>query len=125
MPELRFLDSARDNLVEIASYIASAGGEQAAIRFTAELIGQCEHLASLTGLLGRSRAELRPDIRSTPFKNYLIFFRYLPSEANREIFEVVNVIEKSPRPHRLLRGRRKLTISESNVRVLAPRLRLD
>jgi toxin ParE1/3/4 len=93
VPELRFLDSARDNLVETASYLASAGGEQAAIRFTAELIGQCEHLASLTGLLGRSRAELRPDIRSTPFKNYLIFFRYLPSEANREIFEVVNILE--------------------------------
>jgi toxin ParE1/3/4 len=93
VPELRFLDSARDNLVEIASYIASAGGEEAAVRFTAELIGKCEHLARLTGLLGRSRSELRPDIRSTPFKNYLIFFRYLPSGASREIFEVVNVVE--------------------------------
>jgi plasmid stabilization system protein ParE len=93
VPELRFLDSARDNLVEIASYITSTGSEEAAVRFTAELIGKCEHLASLTGLLGRSRPELRSDIRSTPFKNHLIFFRYLPSEASREVFEVVNVIE--------------------------------
>jgi len=93
VPELRFLDSARDNLVEIASYIASASGEEAAVRFIAELIGKCEHLAQLTGLLGRARPELRPDIRSTPFKNYLIFFRYLPTEASREILEVVDVVE--------------------------------
>jgi toxin ParE1/3/4 len=43
--------------------------------------------------LGRARPELCQDIRSTPFKNYLIFFRYLPTEADREILEVVNVIE--------------------------------
>lgn len=43
--------------------------------------------------MGRSRPELRPDIRSTPFRGYLIFFRYLPSETDRDIFEVVNVIE--------------------------------
>jgi toxin ParE1/3/4 len=42
---------------------------------------------------GRARPELRPDIRSIPFKNYLIFFRYLPSGTDRDIFEVVNVIE--------------------------------
>jgi toxin ParE1/3/4 len=93
VPQLRFLDSARDNLVEIAGYIASAEGEEMAFRFTAEIIGKCEHLARLTGLLGRSRPELRPDIRSIPFKNYLIFFRYLPSATSREILEVVNVVE--------------------------------
>jgi toxin ParE1/3/4 len=60
------------------------------VRFTGEIIAKCEHLAMLTGPLGR---ELRPDIRSTPFKNYLIFFRYLPSETDRDIFEVVNVVE--------------------------------
>jgi hypothetical protein len=48
--------------------------------------GKCEYLATLTGLLGRARPELRPDIRSTPFKSYLIFFRYLPSE-NRDLLE--------------------------------------
>ena len=93
MPKLRFLDSARDNLVEIANYITMASDERAAIRFTDEIIGQCEHLATLGVLLGRARPELRQDIRSTPFKNYLIFFRYLPSETDRDTFEVVNVIE--------------------------------
>ncbi len=63
------------------------------MRFTGEIIANCEHLATLAGLLGRARRELRPDIRSIPFKSYLIFFRYLPSETNREIFEVVNVVE--------------------------------
>lgn len=93
MPHLRFLDSARDNLVGIADYIAAASGEDAAVRLTGEIVDKCEHLATLTGLLGRARPELRPDIRSTPFKSYLIFFRYLPSETDREIFEVVNVVE--------------------------------
>jgi toxin ParE1/3/4 len=93
VPNLRFLDSARDNLVEIANYITAASDERAAVWFTGEIIGKCEHLATLAGLLGRARPELRPDIRSTPFKNYLIFFRYLPSETDRDIFEIVNVIE--------------------------------
>lgn len=93
MPHLRFLDAARDNLVEIARYIAAAGGDDAAVRFTGEIITKCEHLATLTGLLGRRRPELRPDIRSTPFKGYLIFFRYLPSDTDRQIFEVANVVE--------------------------------
>jgi toxin ParE1/3/4 len=93
VPHLRFLDSARDNLVEVAGYITAAGGEDAAVRFTGEIIEKCEHLATLTGLLGRARPELRADIRSTPFKNYLIFFRYLPSETDRDIFEVVNLVE--------------------------------
>ena len=60
MPHLRFLDGARDNLVEIAGYVAAAGGNGAAVRFIGEIIDKCEHLATLTGLLGRSRPELRP-----------------------------------------------------------------
>jgi len=93
VPRLRILDGARNNLADIEDYIAAAGSEDAAVRFTGEIIDKCEHLATLTGLLGRARRELRPDIRSTPFKGYLIFFRYLPSESDRHIFEVVNVVE--------------------------------
>jgi toxin ParE1/3/4 len=78
---LRFLDSARDDLVDIAAYTARAGGDDVAARFTGDIIAKCEHIAALAGLLGRARPELRPDMRSTPFKNYLIFFRYLPSPA--------------------------------------------
>jgi len=45
-------------------------------------------LASLPGTLGQARPELRPDIRSTPFSGYVIFFRYEGDD-----FEVVNVLE--------------------------------
>jgi toxin ParE1/3/4 len=93
LPRLIFLDSARDDLVEIADYVALGSGTEAAARFTAEIIAKCEHLALLPGLLGRARPELRADIRSTPFKGYLIFFRYLPSEREREILEIVDVLE--------------------------------
>jgi hypothetical protein len=40
VPQLRFLDSARDNLVEIAGYIAAFGGEDVATRFNLVWAGQ-------------------------------------------------------------------------------------
>ena len=49
---------------------------------------QWRKLASLPGTLGRARPELRPDIRSFPFKGYVIFFRYAA-----DTFERVNVLE--------------------------------
>lgn len=93
MPRLRFLDSARDDLAEIANFIAVGAGSDTAARFTDQIIAKCEQLAALPGLLGRARPELRADIRSTPFKGYLIFMRYLPSETDRDILEIVNVLE--------------------------------
>jgi hypothetical protein len=49
---------------------------------------QCRRLASLPGTLGHPRPELRPDIRSFAFKNYVIFFRY-----EGDTLEVVNILE--------------------------------
>jgi toxin ParE1/3/4 len=49
---------------------------------------QCHKLAALDATVGRPRPELRPDIRSFPYKGYVIFFRY---RARR--FEVVNILE--------------------------------
>jgi plasmid stabilization system protein ParE len=57
-------------------------------RFVGELRQKCRTLADLPGTLGRARPELRPDIRSSAFKGYVIFFRYVD-----ERFEVVNIIE--------------------------------
>jgi plasmid stabilization system protein ParE len=94
VPQLRFSDAARDDLVEITRYIAEVGGEPAAARFAEQIIAKCEHVASLPGLLGRGRPELRSDIRSIAFKNYLVFFRYLPSAEKRDGFEVVSVVER-------------------------------
>jgi plasmid stabilization system protein ParE len=38
--------------------------------------------------MGRSRPELRPDMRSVAFGNYAILFRY-----SRNTLEVVNILE--------------------------------
>ena len=38
--------------------------------------------------MGRTRKELAPDLRSHPYKAYVIFFRYVG-----DVLEIVNVIE--------------------------------
>jgi toxin ParE1/3/4 len=52
------------------------------------LRAQCHKLAALPGTIGRARPQLRADIRSVPYKDYVIFFRYV---ADR--FEIVNILE--------------------------------
>lgn len=94
MPRLRLLDSAVQNLGDIAEYISDqSGSTDVAERFTEKLLGQCEKLAGYASQMGRSRDELVPGIRSFAFKNYVIFFRYLPTAADRRVFEVVAIIE--------------------------------
>ena len=84
-----FLASVQADLVRILSYIARMSGSvTVAQRFVWELRDYCHHLASLPGTLGRARPELRPDLRSVPYKNYVIFFRYVDDH-----FEVVNILE--------------------------------
>ena len=56
--------------------------------FTDELRQHCRKLASIPGTIGLLRPELPQDIRSYPFKGYVIFFRYADDN-----FEVVNVLE--------------------------------
>ena len=46
-------------------------------------------MAQLPSTLGRPRPELRPDLRSFPFKGYVIFFRYLDDDS----LEIVHIIE--------------------------------
>jgi len=84
-----FLAPVQADLVRILNYVARMSGSvSVAQRFVRELRDYCHHLASLPGTLGRARPELRPDLRSVPYKNHVIFFRYV---ADR--FEVVNIIE--------------------------------
>jgi plasmid stabilization system protein ParE len=71
------------------TYIADASGSVAAGEaFVRRLRAQCHKLAAIDGTIGRARPELRHDIRSVPYKNYVIFFRYV---ADR--FEVVDILE--------------------------------
>ncbi len=77
MPALRFTSDALDNIADIAHYIAQESGSRAlAEAFADRLLHKCEHLASLPGAMGRARQELRPEMRSSAFKSYVIFFRY-------------------------------------------------
>jgi toxin ParE1/3/4 len=86
---VRILAPARRDVAAIYNYIADASGSVAvAKRFTRLLTEQCRSLGRLHTILGRPRPELGPGIRSFPFKNYIIFIRYVG-----ETLETVNVIE--------------------------------
>lgn len=88
MPRLLYTAEALENLASIADYISDASSRAAAETFAAALDQKCRHLASLPGKLGRKRPELRPDIRSFAYGNYVIFFRY-----RDDLFEVVSILD--------------------------------
>ncbi|GGF28579.1 hypothetical protein GCM10011611_38290 [Aliidongia dinghuensis] len=84
-----FLRSVERDLLSIFTFIAEASDSIAvADRFVRQLRQHCHKLASLPGTLGRARPELLPDIRSVPYRGYVIFFRYVD-----ERFEVVDILE--------------------------------
>jgi toxin ParE1/3/4 len=84
-----FLASVRADFHAILTYIADTSGSVAVGEaFVRKLRGKCHELAALEATIGRARPELRLDIRSFPYKVYVIFFRYV---AGR--FEVVNILE--------------------------------
>jgi plasmid stabilization system protein ParE len=89
MPVLRFTEAALNDIKTIASGIAEASASGATgARFAGQLFEKCEHLASLPGMMGRARPDLRRDIRSIAYKGYVIFFRYVDDSL-----EVVNVLD--------------------------------
>ena len=68
---LVYLAAAERDLLSILEYIARESGSAAiGLAFTERFQGQCARLASLPGTLGRAR----PELRSFPFGNYVIFF---------------------------------------------------
>ena len=86
--ELRFTAQARENLRDISDFISEeSGSEDVAESFLFQLVARCHRIASLPGTLGTRRNELRDDIRSTPHKGYVIFFRY-----REGLLEVVNIL---------------------------------
>jgi len=86
---LVFLAAAQRDLVSILDHITRESGSLAVGRgFVGRLRQHCARLASLPGSIGRARPELRPDIRSSAFKGYVVFFRY-----RDDLLEVVNVLE--------------------------------
>lgn len=77
MLRLGFTSAARRDLVAIETYIAEHAGEAVADTFLAGLHDLCVRVASLPGLLGTARPDLAPDLRSTPHRNYVVYFRYV------------------------------------------------
>jgi toxin ParE1/3/4 len=87
--QLRYLAQARDDLIQIRRYIARETGSNAtALKYTEKLRQQCRELAELPGTIGRARPELMEDLRSIPYGNYVILFRY-----NGAFVEIVSIIE--------------------------------
>jgi toxin ParE1/3/4 len=75
---LQYTAAARTDLEQIYRYIRDQSGSGAvAIKFVGELRGKCRDLAAAPITMGRPRNDLRPDVRSYPHGNYVIFFRYL------------------------------------------------
>lgn len=89
MRQLRILPSALADLVTIFEYITRQSGSMViGRRFVGALRQKCRELATLPGMMGRARPELRVEIRTHVFQGYVIFFRY-----EEDLFEVVNIIE--------------------------------
>lgn len=90
MRRVKFLASVRNDFLEILGYIADASGSvSVAEAFVRQLRAKCKELAALDATIGRARPELRADIRSFPYRGYVIFFRYVSDH-----FEVVNILEQ-------------------------------
>lgn len=91
MPRLVYLTSARRDLAKIAIDIEDTShSRKAALAFPERLTDYCERLASLPGLLGRPRYDLRPEYRSFTFGSYVAFFRYVDGAVPRETLEVIH-----------------------------------
>jgi toxin ParE1/3/4 len=89
MYRLRYLEQVKDDLIQIKRYLArESGSNEVALQFTARLRQQCQQLAKLPGTIGRARPELAEGIRSLPYGNYVILFRY-----NGDLLEIVSIIE--------------------------------
>lgn len=89
MYQLRYLEQAKADIVQIKRYIArESGSNRVAVRYTEMLRQQCRRLAELPGTMGRARPELMEGIRSLPYGNYIILFRYRDS-----LVEIISIIE--------------------------------
>jgi len=69
--------AAQRHIAEITAYIArESHSRRVANGFRQKLITKLAALAELQAVLGTERTEIGSGLRSTPFGNYLIFFRY-------------------------------------------------
>lgn len=86
MAQVVKLPRARKDLSDIFQYIADTDIEQA-VKFLKLIDEKCRLLAKFPEM-GRTRHELLINLRSFPFKNYVIF--YQPIENGIEVFRVLH-----------------------------------
>jgi toxin ParE1/3/4 len=85
---LDYTETALDDLADIAASIAVAAGDrEIGSDFAGQIRAKCRSFALLPGVLGTPRPELAGGLRSFPFKDYVILFRYAEG-----MIEVINVL---------------------------------
>jgi toxin ParE1/3/4 len=81
----RITPQATQDLEGIADYLAFSRNMEAAEKFLQDMDAKFTRIAQFP-MIGRSREELYPNLRSLPFKQYVIFYRLLDDAI--EIFRV-------------------------------------
>ena len=93
MRRATFLTSVRADFRAILSYVADQSGNFAVAKaFVRRLRAQCHRVAVREATVGRARSKLRLDIRSFPYRGYVIFVRYV--EGRFEVHGPVTVSDE-------------------------------
>jgi toxin ParE1/3/4 len=93
VPRLQYRAAARRDIAEIAAYIEQESQSRAAAdAFVQSITAHCEHLATLSSMIGRPRPELRPGFRSIIFGNYVIFIRYGNEDGPRSHLYIIRIL---------------------------------
>ncbi len=88
MFKLRYLDAARNDLLQIAENIARiSGSRDTGLQFAQKLNERCRELADKPFKLGQPRTDLGIDFHSRAYGDYLIFFQY-----DDDTLEVVKIV---------------------------------
>lgn len=97
MSTCRFTALAAGDLEEIHDYIA-LDSTRAALHFVQRLDKRCRELSELP-LIGRSRPDILPALRSVTEGRYVIFYRQVP-----EGVEILRVLHSARDVNRLIAG---------------------
>jgi len=87
MAEILFTPLATEDLQQIWGYMAENAGSETANKFLVEIRDKCLKIAGFPEA-GRARNELIINLRSFPFKKYVIF--YMPMANGIEVLRIVH-----------------------------------
>jgi toxin ParE1/3/4 len=87
MAQTLFTPLATEDLQQIWDFLAEKAGTQTAYKFLVAIRDKCQMLAEFPDS-GRARHEFIINLRSFPFKNYVIF--YMPQDGGIEVLRIVH-----------------------------------